>query len=262
MIRTGIGGWSFAGWRGGVFYPEGLRASDELAFATRAVGAIEINATFHRLQKPESFRAWHAAAPEGFVYSLKGSRFVTNRKILASAAEPIGRFMDQGLVELGAKLGPIAWQLAATKRFEADDVAAFFALLPREHQGIPLRHAIEVGHESFACAEFVEIARDAGVAIVWSEAAGRVRIPDRTAPFAYLRLQNLAADCPTGYPPAELERIAAMCQAWAAGDAPSGPPYAGSRADSVGKAGEIYAFMINGAKERAPAAALALAERL
>ena len=261
-IRTGIGGWTDPPWRGGMFYPKGLRQADEQVFATRAVTAIEINATFYKLQKPESFALWRRTAPPGFVYSLKGSRFVTNRKVLATAGEALPRFLDQGFVELGDMLGPIVWQLAATKRFEAPDVAEFLAMLPKAHHGVPLRHAIEAGHESFACPEFVDIARRSGVAIVYSEADNRASIADRTANFGYLRLQGLHSDCPTGYPPAELDRIAKLCSAWERGKAPAGLPYAGKRADSAGHAGEVFAMMINGAKERAPAAAMALAERL
>jgi uncharacterized protein YecE (DUF72 family) len=262
MIRTGIGGWTYPDWRGGMFYPKGLRQADEQAYATRAVGMIEINATFYKLQKPASFAAWCEVAPPGFVYSLKGSRFITNRKVLATVGEALPRFLDQGFVELRDKLGPIVWQLAATKRFEADDVAQFLAMLPREHEGIALRHAIEVGHESFACAEFVDLARGAGVAIVFSEADNRVSIADRTADFAYLRMQDMHSVCPTGYPPDGLDRIAHLCRAWAAGEAPGGLRYAGDPADSEGRAGDVFALMINGAKERAPAAAMALAERL
>lgn len=261
-IRTGIGGWTYPAWREGAFYPADLRQKDELAYAARAVGAIEINATFYRLQKPASFRAWRAATPDGFVFALKGSRFVTNRKDLTTAGESIANFVGQGLGELGDRLGPICWQLAKTKRFEADEVRGFLALLPHEVDGLPLRHAIEIGHESFACPEFVGLARGAGVAIVWSEDDGRAAIADRTADFAYLRLQRMASACPTGYPPAELDRIAAMCRAWAVGEAPEGLPYAGHRGDSAGGGGGVFAFCINGAKERAPAAARALAERV
>lgn len=261
MIRTGIGGWTYREWRGGTFFPKGLPQKDELAYAAAAVGAIEINATFYRLQKPASFAAWRDAAPEGFVYTVKGSRFVTNRKELAGAGEALDRFFGQGLEELRDKLGPIVWQLAKTKRFEHDDTMAFLALLPRELKGLPLRHAIEVGHASFACADFVSLAREAGAAIVWSEDLGRVSIADRTADFSYLRLQRLRPDCRTGYPPAELGRIASLCRAWSKGEAPAGLPYAGEQAESRRGGGDVFAMMINGAKERAPAAALALARK-
>ena len=259
MIRTGIGGWVYPDWRKGNFYPEGLVQKRELEYASRQLTAIEINGTYHSLQKPESFRKWREATPEGFKFAVKGSSYVTNRKVLASAGESLGKFFGQGLEELGDRLGPILWQLMGTKKFDAEDIAAFFALLPRELNGLVLRHAIEVGHESFACAEFVAIAREAGVAIVWCEQPSRAPIADRTADFAYLRCKNLQADEPTGYPPEGLERIAGLCRAWAAGEAPGGLLYAGNRADSRGPRGEVFAFMINGAKERAPAAAMALA---
>ena len=258
-IRTGIGGWTFAGWRNGVFYPKGLRQADELAFAARAVGAIEINATYHRLQQPASFRAWRAAAPPGFVFALKGSRFVTNRKQLASAEPALARFLDQGFIELGEHLGPIVWQLMATKRFEPDDLSAFFALLPLEHQGVALRHAIEVGHPSFACEEFVALARTAGVAVCFSDMPGRTPIADRTAGFAYARLQRMSAEVATGYRFEELRRYAAAARGWAGGSAPGGFPYVADPVSSDGFCGEVFVFLINGAKQRAPAAAIELA---
>jgi uncharacterized protein YecE (DUF72 family) len=258
-IRTGIGGWTYPDWRAGTFYPEGLPQKRELEYASRAVGAIEINATFYSLQKPASFRQWRETTPDGFVFALKGSRYVTNRKVLAEAGEALAKFLDQGFVELGEKLGPICWQLAATKRFDPDDIAAFLALLPAKHEGLALRHAIEVGHESFACAEFVALARKAGVAIVWSENPDRVPIADRTAGFAYLRCQGLSSDIPTGYSPEDLERLLQLCLDWSVGRAPQGLPYCGATDDSASEGGDVFAFMINGAKERAPAAAMALA---
>ena len=260
MIRTGIGGWVYPDWRKGRFYPQGVTQKRELEYASRALGAIEINGTYHSLQKPESFRKWRAETPDGFVFAVKGSSYITNRKVLAGAGESMVKFFGQGLDELGDRLGPILWQLMGTKKFDADDIAAFFALLPRELKGLPLRYAIEVGHESFACAEFVAIARAANVAIVWCEQASRVPIADRTADFAYLRCKNLVAREPTGYPPDGIERIAALCRAWQAGEAPAALPYAGDPTASRGAAGDVFAFMINGAKERAPAAALALAK--
>ena len=261
-IRTGIGGWTYPDWRKGTFYPEGLVQRRELEWASRQLGAIEINGTYHSLQKPESFRKWREATPEGFVFAVKGSSYVTNRKVLASAGDSLAKFFGQGLEELGDRLGPILWQLMGTKRFDADDVAAFFDLLPREHHGLRLRHAIEVGHESFACLRFVELAQAANVAIVWCEQESRTRIADRTADFAYLRCKNLVSEERTGYPADEIGRIARLCRAWAEGEAPQGLPYAADPADSRGRGGDVFAFMINGAKERAPAAAMALAGTL
>ena len=262
MIRTGIGGWTYPDWRGGAFYPRGLVQKRELEYASRQLSAIEINGTAHSLQKPESFRKWREATPEGFVFAVKGSSYVTNRKVLASAGDSLAKFFGQGLEELGDRLGPILWQFMGTKRFDAEDVAAFLAMLPRELKGLPLRYAIEAGHESFACPQFVDMAREAGVAIVWLEREGLARIADRTADFAYLRCKNTQPGEPTGYAPAELERIADMCRAWETGRAPEGLPYAGDPAASEGKGGDVYAFMIAGAKERNPAAAMALADKL
>lgn len=242
-IRTGIGGWTYPAWRKGAFYPEGLAQKHELEWASRRLGTIEINGTYHSLQKPESFRKWREATPEGFVFAVKGSSYISNRKVLASAGEAMVKFYAQGLDELGDKLGPIVWQLMATKRFEADDIAAFFDLLPRELKGLPLRYAIEAGHESFDCPEFIQIARKAKVAVVYLEQEGRARIAERTADFAYLRCKNMTGEEPSGYPPAEIERIAGLCREW-------------------GGQGDVFAFMINGAKERAPAAAMALADKL
>lgn len=242
-IRTGIGGWTYPAWRKGAFYPEGLAQKRELEWASRRLGTIEINGTYHGLQKPESFRKWREATPEGFVFAVKGSSYISNRKVLASAGEAMVKFYAQGLDELGDKLGPIVWQLMATKRFEADDIAAFFDLLPRELKGLPLRYAIEAGHESFDCPEFIQIARKAKVAVVYLEQEGRARIAERTADFAYLRCKNMTGEEPSGYPPAEIERIAGLCREW-------------------GGQGDVFAFMINGAKERAPAAAMALADKL
>jgi uncharacterized protein YecE (DUF72 family) len=242
-IRTGIGGWTYPEWRKGVFYPEDLVQKRELEWASRRLGTIEINGTYHSLQKPESFRKWREATPEGFVFAVKGSSYISNRKVLADTGEAMKRFFAQGLDELGDKLGPILWQLMATKRFEANDVAAFFDLLPRQLNGLPLRYAIEAGRESFDCPEFLEIARKANVAVVYLEQEGRARIAERTADFAYLRCKNLVSAEPTGYAPQDIERIAGLCREW-------------------GQQGEVFAFMINGAKERAPAAAMALADRL
>jgi uncharacterized protein YecE (DUF72 family) len=242
-IRTGIGGWVYPDWRKGTFYPEGLTQKRELEYASRQLGAIEINGTYHSLQKPESFRKWREATPDGFVFAVKGSSYVTNRKLLAGAGESMGKFFNQGIEELGDRLGPILWQMMHNKKFDAEDVAAFFDLLPRAHKGLPLRHAIEAGHESFDCPEFLDLARKANVAVVYLEKEGRANIAERTADFAYLRCKRMQADVPTGYPPKDIDRIASLCREW-------------------GEQGDVFAFMINGAKERAPAAAMALAEKV
>jgi uncharacterized protein YecE (DUF72 family) len=181
-IRVGVGGWVYEPWRG-TFYPPGLPQARELEYAAQRLTAIEINATFYRAQKRASFAKWRDAAPPGFIFALKGSRYCTNRKRLPEAEESIARFMGQGFTELGDRLGPINWQLAPTKRFDPDEIAAFLALLPSEHEGVPLRHAIEPRHESFRDPAFYDVARKAGVAVVLADAEAYPRLDEQTAGF-------------------------------------------------------------------------------
>src|SRR4051812_34939476 len=133
-IFVGVGGWNFAPWRG-TYYPKGLTQAKELNYSSRQLTSIEINSTFYGLQKPATFKKWHDDTPDEFVFSVKAPRFVTNRKVLASAASSIERFLESGVMELGEKLGPINWQLAPEKEFDAEDVAGFLALLPKKMEG-------------------------------------------------------------------------------------------------------------------------------
>jgi len=238
-IHVGIGGWTYEPWRG-LFYPAGLAQARELAYVGEHLTATEINATFYGRQKPASFAKWRDAVPDGFVFALKGSRYCTNRKNLGEAGESVANFLGQGLVELGDKLGPINWQLAATKKFDADEVAAFLALLPPEHEGLKLRHAIEARHESFDEPAFFDLVRKAGVAVVLADSAKYPAFDEATAPFVYARLQNARAELEQGYPDDEIAAWARRAKAW----------------KKEGR--EVFAFFINGAKDRAPAAAQAL----
>jgi len=259
-IRAGIGGWTFPPWRG-PFYPEGLRQADELEYAAAQLGTIEINGTYYRLQKPASFAAWRAAAPDNFVFSVKASRYCTNRKLLAEAGESVARFFAQGIAELGDTLGPILWQFAPTKRFAPDDFGAFLDLLPGACEGLPLRHALEVRHESFACPEFVALARQHGMAVVYADHPEYPAIADLTAGFAYARLMRSREDCATGYPADELDEWARVAKSWSAGHAPEGLAYVGARGPAA-EGREVFVYFISGAKVRNPAAAMALGERV
>jgi len=167
-IRVGIGGWSYAPWRG-VFYPKGLKQADELRYAASHLTSIEINATHYRLQTPKSFRAWATAAPEGFVFSVKGPRLVTQQKVLGETGNFVKRFFASGLAELGEKLGPVLWQFAPFKQFDPEDFARFLDHLPREIDGIALNHVIEPRHASFAAPEFVKLMRDTGTSIAYTD---------------------------------------------------------------------------------------------
>ncbi len=211
QIRVGIGGWTFESWRG-VFFPKGLAHTKELEFASRAVTAIEINGTYYRLQTPKSFATWAKAVPDGFKFSLKASRFCTNRKIFGEAGDAITKFLGQGIVELGDKLGPILWQFMATKQFDPDDFAAFLKLLPKAQDGIPLRHAVEPRHKSFDTPAFIDMARAAGVAVVFADSLDYPCIDAATSNFTYARLQDAKEDIPTGYSPAALDAWAARAK--------------------------------------------------
>lgn len=259
-IRVGIGGWTFEPWRGS-FYPPKWPIKRELEYASRHVSAIEVNGTFYYSFKPATFAGWRDTAPDGFVFALKASRYCVTRKVLAEAGESIARFVDQGIVELGDKLGPILWQFAATRRFDADDLAAFLALLPSAHAGVPLRHAVHVRHDSFFTPEFVSLCRAAGVAIVFADSADYPAIGDVSGDFAYLRLENAQEDEPAGYAPAALHAWADTARALAVGGTPEALPCAAP--DPAPKTPrDTFVFMINGAKVRAPHAAMALIERL
>src|SRR3984957_16449710 len=206
-IRVGVGGWVFAPWRG-TFYPPGLPQARELEYASRHLTAIEINGTFYGSQKPASFARWHDETPDDFVFTLKGPRFATNRRVLAEAGSSIEKFLASGITRLKQKLGPINWQFMATKKFDAADFSAFLALLPENHDGLALRHAVEVRHESFACEAFVALCHKHGVAIIAGCDAEFPCIADVTADFVYARLMGTTEKEKFGYPKAGIGRWA------------------------------------------------------
>jgi uncharacterized protein YecE (DUF72 family) len=259
-IRVGVGGWSYEPWRG-TFYPANLAQQRELEYASRQLTAIEINGTYYGTQKPESFAKWHDETPDGFVFSVKASRYVTNRRVLAEGGEAIERFIGSGITRLGAKLGPILWQFMPTKRFEPDDFAAFLALLPHEVEGRPLRHVMDVRHASFRTPEYLALAREARVATVFSDSDEYPSFADITGDCVYVRLQRSQADIATGYQADALDAIADCARLWASGTEPAVVPRVES-AQPAGAARDVFMFFISGAKERAPAAAQALIERL
>jgi len=260
-IRVGIGGWTFEPWRDN-FYPKGWAKARELEYASTHVTAIEINGTFYSTQKPATWADWAKRTPDDFVFSVKASRFCTNRRILRDGAESIDKFINQGLSELGPKLGPILWQFAATKQFDPEDFGGFLDMLPKSVAGVPLRHAIEPRHESFRNPEFVALARKANAAIVFADADKYPQFADLSADFAYARLQNTREDQPTGYALGDLDRWADTARAWAAGQAPGGYSYIDPPATSIGQPRDAFLFLIGGAKARNPAGAMALIERL
>jgi uncharacterized protein YecE (DUF72 family) len=258
-IHVGIGGWVYEPWRNN-FYPAGLAHGRELAYAASKLTAIEVNGTYYGSQKPDSFARWHDETPDGFVFTVKGPRFATNRRVLAGAGDSIGRFFDSGVTRLKKKLGAVNWQFMATKKFEVEDFSTFLALLPGTVDGFAIRHAVEVRHQSFAHPDFVALCRRHKVAIVAGCDSDFPCIADVSADFVYARLMGTREREKRGYAPAAIRQWAARARDWAKGGTPQGLPLLAAPAPR--KPREVFLFVIGGAKEKNPAAAQALAAEL
>lgn len=252
-IRAGIGGWTYEPWEE-TFYPADLPKKSQLSYASRQVTAIEINGTFYRLQKPEVFAKWRDDAPEDFVFAIKAPRYLTYRKVLSEANPSLPRFLASGLSSLQHKLGPILWQLPPSLRFDAADIGAFLQALPRTLEGLPLRHVLEVRHRTFMDSSYVELAKKHSVATVFAHTDEFPNFADVTADFVYARLRKAQADEPTGYSKPDLQTWSERAKLWAEGGAPSDLTYV-TNASPPKQPRDVYVFFINGAKERAPAAA-------
>jgi uncharacterized protein YecE (DUF72 family) len=260
-IRFGIGGWTFEPWRG-AFYPLGLKHADELAYAASHLTAIEINGTYYSSFKPDSWAKWRAATPDGFKFAVKASRFCTNRKVLGEMGESMDRFLNQGLSELGDRLGPILWQFMATKKFDPDDFEAFLKLLPKSQDGLPLAHVVEPRHASFMTPEFIALARKYGVTVCLADHSDYPLISDVSGDIVYARLQTGSDDVETAYPADKLDLWASRFKTYAAGGAPGDLPAVDAAHPAPKTLRDVYAFVIHEGKVRAPAAAMALIERV
>ena len=252
-IYVGIGGWTFAPWRE-TFYPEDLPKARELEYASRNVTAIEVNGTFYRTQTAATFAKWRDETPPGFVFSLKAPRYTTHRKTLADAGEGIARFIGSGIDELGEKLGPILWSFPPFRKFDAAEMEAFLEALPASVGEQPLRHVLDVRHETFVTPEFVELAARRGAVIAYSDTDTFSSAADVTGDFVYARLKRCVSEVKTGYPKPALEEWAQRARAWASGGEPADLPRVGKSAAKKSPR-DVFVFFISGAKERAPAAA-------
>ncbi|WP_416797765.1 DUF72 domain-containing protein [Ciceribacter azotifigens] len=256
-IRTGIGGWTFDPWEGS-FYPETLPKRRQLEYASRELTAIEVNGTYYSSQKPETFAKWASEVPDGFVFSLKASRFCTNRKVLAEAGPSVEKFLTQGITELGAHLGPILWQFMGTKKFEPEDFEAFLALLPKSQDGIALRHVVEPRHASFQVPEFIALLKKYNVAAVCADHHDYPMFADPTADFVYARLQKGEDDIPTCYPEKDIDAWAGRLRRFAKGGMPDDLPKIAEDETAEKKPRDVFAFFITGGKVNAPNGARAL----
>jgi uncharacterized protein YecE (DUF72 family) len=282
-VRIGISGWTYKPWRG-VFYPTGLRQKDELSFASRQVSSIEINGTFYALQKPSSFAAWAAAVPDDFVFSIKAPRFITHIRRLSEVGGPLANFLASGLLTLGPKLGPILWQLPPSFAFDEERIARFLDLLPHDTKAAaerakqheprlkfpaatdidtnrPLRHAMEIRHETFRNPRFVSLLRDRNVALVCADTVEWPRLMDVTADFMYLRLHGSQELYASGYDDRALDDWARRIRAWVGGREPRDAERIG-RAAAARHPRDVFVYFDNDMKVRAPADAQSLMRRL
>jgi uncharacterized protein YecE (DUF72 family) len=261
QIRIGIGGWTFEPWRG-VFYPDGLPHAKELAYASERLTSIEVNGTFYRSQTPATFRKWASEVPPGFIFSLKGPRFATNRRVLSEAGDSIKRFLDSGVTELGGHLGPLLWQFAPTKKFDAADFGGFLELLPNVFGRHQLRHVVEVRHDSFCTPEFTSLLRGFDMPVVFTDHAKYPNIADLTGSFVYARLQRGEDKIATAYPPKDIAAWAERLRAWARGKTPEDLPCVDPAHKPKNMPRDVFAYVIHEGKIRAPAGAMELIARL
>jgi len=259
-IYTGVGGWTYEPWRG-VFYPKGLPHARELEFAGKHLTSIEVNGTFYSTQSPKTFRKWASEVPDGFVFSLKGPRYAVNRRVLAEAGDSIQRFLNSGITELGPKLGPLLWQFAPHKKFDEADFGAFLDLLPKTFDGHVLRHVVEVRNDTFKTPAFITLLRKFGIAVCYAEHDTYAEIGDLTADFVYARLQKGNEKLKAGYPPKALDAWAKRATTWAKGGEPADLPRVDKKR-APKQPRDVFVYFIHEAKLRAPAAAMALIERL
>jgi uncharacterized protein YecE (DUF72 family) len=282
IIRVGLSGWTYAPWRG-IFYPKGLRREEELSYAAGHVRAIEVNGTFYGMQRPREFENWARQVPADFVFAVKGPRYITHMLRLRDAQVPLANFIASGLLRLGIHLGPILWQFPANFRFDVKRIEPFLRMLPHDTWAAAalgrrhdhrlrapaylevetrrrLRHAFEIRHDSFRCADFVELLRTYDVALVCADSVKWPRLMDVTSDFVYCRLHGATELYASGYDHAALDQWASRINAWARGEEPEDGERAGGKAHSRRR--DVFVFFDNDRKVRAPADAMELIRRL
>lgn len=260
-IHVGIGGWVYAPWRAGMFYPQGLVQRRELEYASRHVTAIEINGTYYGAQKPATYAKWRDEVPPGFVFSAKAPRRITQSRKLAGTKAQVEDFIG-GIAELGATLGPLVWQFEQGHRLQADDLDGFLSLLPKRAGKRVLRHVLEIRDHDAVDASLLALVRRHGVATVFTDSQEHPSFADLSTDFVYARLMRSQARLTTGYPAPALARWAERIQAWRRGEDPADLPHIDAEPQAKATPREVFVFFISAAKERNPAAAMALLQTL
>lgn len=279
-IRIGISGWRYKPWRG-TFYPSGLAQRRELEYASARLNSIELNGSFYSLQRPGSFARWYEETPPNFIFSIKGSRFVTHMRKLLDVETPMANFFAQGLLRLGDKLGPVLWQFPPNFKCDLPRLQRFFKLLPRTHEQAArlarkhderldgrswfrvrddrhLRHAIEIRNESFVCEEFIALLRENNVALVVADTVEWPLLMDITADFIYIRLHGSEQLYTSGYDQPAIGQWARRITSWAQGSEVSDGRNASAIKAPLNNSRDVYVYFDNDAKVRAPFDALAL----
>ena len=282
MVRIGISGWRYKGWRG-IFYPKGLQQRRELEFASRVFDSIEINGTFYSLQRPTSFEQWAAETPDDFIFSLKGGRFITHMRKLREVDTALSNYFASGVLALGEKMGPVLWQFAPQMRWDRERFTSFFKLLPRSTReaarlakgcddrllgrsclearvDLPIRHCVEIRHESFVVPEFVEVLREHDIGLVVADTVEWPLLMDVTSDFVYCRLHGSEQLYASGYDDVALDVWAERVRMWAAGETPEGRS-AGAGVAEV-RPRDVFVYFDNDAKVRAPFDAKGLRTRV
>lgn len=281
-IRIGISGWTYPPWRG-PFYPAKHPQKRELEYAARQFRSIEINGTFYGSQKPDTFAKWHDETPAGFVFALKAAKYITHERRLRDIATPLANFFAQGLLRLGPKLGPLLWQFPPNMIFDEERWAQFLPLLPHStaaaarlaerndgrkpswteiDEDRPLRHAVEIRHESFRDPRFVDMLRDHNVALVCADTVAWPRLMDLTSDFVYCRLHGEEDLYASGYTDAALDDWARRVRAWARGGEPADAERVGPKARLRPQGRDVFVFFDNSVKVKSPENAKSLMDRL
>lgn len=283
-IRIGISGWRYVPWRG-VFYPDGLPQKQELRYAARQFPSIELNTTFYRLHRPETYARWRDETPDDFVFAVKGSRYITHLQRLKDVEIPLANFLASGILRLGPKLGPFLWQFPPNMKFDADRFDAFFSLLPRDtgeaaalakrHDArlagrswcraptiIPLRHAVEIRHDSFCTPDFIRLLRRHRIALVCADTVTWPLLMDLSADFIYCRLHGSKELYVSGYGPRALDRWATRVKSWVRGSEPQDAKRILPRTKPRKSGRDVFVYFDNDVKVRAPADARSLIRRV
>ncbi|MGN6313533.1 MAG: DUF72 domain-containing protein [Rhodanobacteraceae bacterium] len=283
-VRIGISGWRYPPWRG-VFYPKDLVQREELHYASRCFPTIELNGSFYSLQYPQSYARWYEDTPSGFVFAVKGPRFITHIRRLREIEAPLANFFASGVFELREKLGPILWQFPPSLRYDRDLFVHFFERLPHDtaaalklarrrdfrmkgrarlaiDRNRKLRHAVEIRHDSFLDEDFVALLREHGIALVVADTAGKwPRVEDLTADFVYMRLHGDVQLYVSGYTDAALDRWAVRIRAWSAGSQVDDAELISDKPPRRRRSRDVYCYFDNDAKVKAPFDAMKLIEK-